>query len=104
MLSGVFVGETGQLDGEEEREKLSRELQEYGLAIQGEAEDQTEERYGLVISDAGISDSSSEVISVVSQTPTPPSNPQAVPVPVDTVSGRSMTTTRCAGKSSTVVK
>ena len=83
------------LDGEEEREKLSRELQrikqEYGLAIHEEAEDQTDDRYGLVISDAGMSDSSSEVISVISQTPTPtgsPSNPQAGPVLVDTGSQR----------------
>jgi vacuolar-type H+-ATPase subunit I/STV1 len=80
------------LDGEEEREKLSRELrgikQEYGLAIHRDAEDQTEEHYGLVISDAGVSDSSSEVTS---QTPTPtepPSNPWAGPVLVDTGSQR----------------
>ena len=80
------------LDGEVEREKLIRELrrikQEYGLAIHGDAEDQTEERYGVVVSDAGFNDSSSEDTS---QTPTSiemPSNPWAEPVLMDTGSQR----------------
>jgi hypothetical protein len=78
-------------DGEEEREKLSRELwkikQEHGLAIQGDAEDQTEERYGPVISDT---DSNSEDMSQTS-TPSftePPPESRTEPVFVDTGSQR----------------
>ena len=76
------------LDGEEEREKLIRELhglkQEHGLAIHGDAEDQTEERYGHVASDAGFNDTSSEDTS---QTPTStefPLNSWTEPVLMDT--------------------
>ncbi len=80
------------LDGEVEQEKLSRELrrlkQEYGLAIHGDAEDQTEERYGLVASDAGFNDTSSEDTSQSPTSTEMPSNPWAEPVLMDTGSQR----------------
>ena len=75
-------------DGEEEREKLDRELQrikqEYGLAIHEGVEEQIEEHYAVVFSDADGSDSSSEETS---QTPTPtetPLRPHGEPVLMDT--------------------
>ena len=71
-------------DGEEEREKLGRELQrikqEYGHATHEGVEGQIEEHYAMVVSDADSSDSSSEEPS---QTPTPPSNPRGEPVLMD---------------------
>ena len=76
-------------DGEEEREKLGGELRrikkEYGLAMHEGAEEQMEEHYAMVISDADGSDSSSEVTS---QTPEPPSNPRGEPVFMESGSQR----------------
>ena len=76
-------------DGEGEREKLSMELrrikQEYGLAIHGDTEDQTQEHYAVVISDVGDDDSSSEETS---RTPSPTEPPRAEPVLADTGSQR----------------
>lgn len=80
------------LDGEEEREKLNRELQrikqEYGLTIHGNEEDHTKEQYGLVISDAGVDDSSSDDTSRTPSSIELPSNPRAEPVLMDTGSQR----------------
>ena len=76
------------LDGDEEREKLIRELrrlkQEYGLAIHGDAEDQNEERYGVVASDAGFDDTSSEDTSQTPASTELPSNSWTGPVLMDT--------------------